>query len=87
MVTVSDREGIELLTACKTRWRLDIPKSDMIASQETDFTKGRQPIYKIYLIANVYFVPANSTKFYLQFLSTLLTLSLLQLAYTSPSDE
>jgi hypothetical protein len=44
MVTVSDREGIELMTARKTRWGLDILKNDMVASQEADFIKARQQI-------------------------------------------
>lgn len=44
MVTVSDREGIELMTARKTRWGLDILKNDMVASQEADFMKARQQI-------------------------------------------
>ncbi|MBW4653794.1 MAG: hypothetical protein KME20_12265 [Kaiparowitsia implicata GSE-PSE-MK54-09C] len=44
MVTVSDREGIELMTARKTRWGLDILKNDMVASQEVDFMKARQQI-------------------------------------------
>ncbi|MBE9113189.1 hypothetical protein IQ273_27795 [Nodosilinea sp. LEGE 07298] len=44
MVTVSDREGIELMTARKTRWGLDILKNDLVASQEADFMKARQQI-------------------------------------------
>jgi len=44
MVTVSDRQGIELMTARKTRWGLDILKNDMVASQEADFMKARQQI-------------------------------------------
>lgn len=44
MVTVSDREGIELMTARKTRWGLDILKNDMVVSQEADFMKARQQI-------------------------------------------
>lgn len=44
MVNVSDREGIELMTARKTRWGLDILKNDMVASQEADFMKARQQI-------------------------------------------
>ena len=44
MITVSDREGIELMTARKTRWGLDILKNDMVASQEADFMRARQQI-------------------------------------------
>lgn len=44
MVTVSDREGVELMTARKTRWGLDILKNDMVPSQEADFMKARQQI-------------------------------------------
>ncbi|WP_204152030.1 hypothetical protein [Leptolyngbya sp. CCY15150] len=44
MVTVSDREGIELMTARKTRWGLNILKNDMVASQEADFMRARQQI-------------------------------------------
>ncbi|MBF2035378.1 MAG: hypothetical protein IGR92_07815 [Leptolyngbyaceae cyanobacterium T60_A2020_046] len=44
MVTVSDREGIELMTARKTHWGLDILKNDMVASQEADFMRARQQI-------------------------------------------
>jgi hypothetical protein len=44
MVTVSDRQGIELMTARKTRLGLNIVKNDMVASQEADFMKARQQI-------------------------------------------
>jgi len=44
MVTVSDRQGIELMTARKTRLGLDIIKNDMVPSQEADFMKARQQI-------------------------------------------
>ena len=44
MVTVSDRQGIELMTARKTRLGLDIIKNDMVPSQDADFMKARQQI-------------------------------------------
>jgi len=44
MVTISDREGVELMTARKTRWGLDILKNDMVPSPEADFMKARQQI-------------------------------------------
>ena len=44
MVTVLDRQGLELMTARKTRWGLDILKNDMVPSQEADFMRARQQI-------------------------------------------
>jgi hypothetical protein len=44
MVTLTDREGTELMMFRKTRWGLDILKNDMVASQEADFMKARQQI-------------------------------------------
>ncbi|MGF1523286.1 MAG: hypothetical protein ACFBSF_13300, partial [Leptolyngbyaceae cyanobacterium] len=44
MVTLTDREGTELMMFRKTRWGLDILKNDMAASQEADFLKARQQI-------------------------------------------
>ena len=44
MVTLTDREGTELMMFRKTRWGLDILKNDLGASQEADFLKARQQI-------------------------------------------
>jgi len=44
MVTVLDRQGLELMTARKTRWGLDILKNDMVPSQEADFMRAHQQI-------------------------------------------
>jgi hypothetical protein len=44
MVTLTDREGTELMMFRKTRWGLDILKNDMAASQEADFLTARQQI-------------------------------------------
>jgi len=44
MVTVLDRQGLELMTARKTRWGLDILNNDMVPSQEADFMRARQQI-------------------------------------------
>jgi len=44
MVTLTDREGTELMMFRKTRWGLDILKNDLAASQEADFLKARQQI-------------------------------------------
>ncbi|MEO0984018.1 MAG: hypothetical protein AAFY20_00555 [Cyanobacteria bacterium J06639_14] len=44
MVILTDREGTELMMFRKTRWRLDILKNEMVASQEADFLKARQQI-------------------------------------------
>ena len=44
MVTLTDREGTELMMFRKTRWGLDILKNEMGASQEADFLKARQQI-------------------------------------------
>lgn len=44
MVTLTDREGTELMMFRKTRWGLDILKNEMVASQEADFLKARQQI-------------------------------------------
>ncbi|ASC70388.1 hypothetical protein XM38_013260 [Halomicronema hongdechloris C2206] len=45
MVTITDREGTELMMFRKTRWGLDILKNEMVASQEADFLKARQQIH------------------------------------------
>ncbi|MEM8804442.1 MAG: hypothetical protein AAGF01_00120 [Cyanobacteria bacterium P01_G01_bin.38] len=44
MVTISDREGTDLMMFRKTRWGLSIVKNDMVASQENDFMQARQQI-------------------------------------------
>ncbi|NEQ46943.1 MAG: hypothetical protein F6K00_26740 [Leptolyngbya sp. SIOISBB] len=44
MVTLTDREGMELMMFRQTRWGLDILKNDLGVSQEADFLKARQQI-------------------------------------------
>ena len=44
MVTITNREGTELMMFRKTRWGIDVLKNDMVASQESEFMRARQQI-------------------------------------------